>query len=60
MFASIKTFCLRLFAGLSWLLLGLLCGARWLLNALLGSWQPPLWLRTLGEPAARAAIPSKA
>lgn len=49
MFATIKTFCLRLFAGLSWLLLGLLRVVRWLLNALVGSWQPPLWLRKLGQ-----------
>ena len=45
MFATIKTFCLRVFAAVAWLILGLLRLVRWLLNALIGSWQPPLWLR---------------
>ena len=49
MFATIKTFCLRLFAAVAWLILGLLRLVRWLLNALIGSWQPPLWLRKLGQ-----------
>jgi alpha-2-macroglobulin len=49
MLTTLKTFCSRLFATLAWLLLGLLRAVRWLLHALIGSWQPPLWLRTLGH-----------
>lgn len=49
MLASIKSACRRIFAVFAFVILGLLRLARWLLGALVGSWQPPLWLRKLGQ-----------
>ncbi|MFZ3186131.1 MAG: alpha-2-macroglobulin [Pseudomonas sp.] len=49
MFTAIKTFFARIFAAFAWVVLGLLRLLRGVLNALVGSWQPPLWLRKLGQ-----------
>ncbi|MGL4316457.1 MAG: alpha-2-macroglobulin family protein [Pseudomonas sp.] len=55
MFASLVTACRRVFTFLSLIVLGLLRLGRWLLGALFGSWQPPLWLRKLGQALLGAA-----
>ncbi len=49
MLASIKSACRRIFAVFAFVILGILRLARWLLGALVGSWQPPLWLRKLWQ-----------
>ena len=49
MFTSLIAACRRAFAFVSFIVLGVLRLARWLLSALVGSWQPPLWLRKLWQ-----------
>lgn len=49
MFTSLTAACRRAFAFVSFIVLGVLRLARWLLSALVGSWQPPLWLRKLWQ-----------
>lgn len=49
MFTSLIAACRRVFAFVSFIVLGVLRLARWLLSALVGSWQPPLWLRKLWQ-----------
>ena len=49
MLASLKSACRRVFSVFAFIILGVLRLARWLLTALIGSWQPPLWLRKLWQ-----------
>lgn len=49
MLASLKSACRRIVAVFFFLVLGLLRLTRWLLGALLGNWQPPLWLRKIWQ-----------
>ncbi|HLD68075.1 MAG TPA: MG2 domain-containing protein, partial [Pseudomonas sp.] len=49
MFAALKTACRRIYAAAALVFFAVFRLLRWLLSAVFGQWQPPYWLRQLGQ-----------